>query len=148
MSKKLSYKGKLDMGTEDRIKLATLNGKRGYKINKFQILGTLPGATANTEYIAKITSRAESNITATVDFTDDDLLAVVYSVDNTSSAVPYSDVIIFDNTKFNQDIYVNITDASGGTTPCNYYIELETMSLNDVESTMLTLKNLRAIASR
>ena len=53
MSTKISYKCKLAIGLEDRIRLKTIKGKIGYKITKFQILPTTPGS-ANFEYIAKI----------------------------------------------------------------------------------------------
>ena len=128
--KTISYKGTLNIGLEDRIRLKTIKGKKGYKITKFQILGTTPG---------------QSNV---VKFTDADLLAVAYYQDNEGTDKPMSNIIIFDNEMFNQDIFVNITDASSGTVPCNYYIELETMELSDLETTMLTLKNLRTVTSR
>ena len=147
MSKTISYRGTLPMGQEERISLATIQGKIGYKINKFQIIGTTPGA-ANVEYVAKITKVTDPNIGPVVNFTDADLLAVAYYQENTSSAVPMSEVIIFDNEKFNQDIFINITDASGGTVECNYYFELETMNLSELETTMLTLKSLRTVTSR
>ena len=54
MSRIITYKGKLNIDTEDRIKLSTLDGKTGYKINKFQIISTTPG-TGNKELIGKIT---------------------------------------------------------------------------------------------
>ena len=136
------------MGEQDRIRLKTKTGKTGYKITKFQLLSTTPGA-GNHEYIGKITKTKDTNIGPVVDFTDADLLAVSYLTDNSSSAGnPPGDIIIFDNEKFNQDIFVNITDATLNTIPCNYYIELEEMSLSDLEATMLTLKNIRTIASQ
>jgi len=147
MSRRISYKGKLDIGTEDRISLATIKGKVGYKINKFQILSTAPG-TGNVEYVGKITKVTDPNIAPTVDFTNADLLGVAYLKEGASEDKPYSDAVIFDNEKFNQDIFINITDAAGGTIPCNYYIELETMDLSDLESTQITLKSLRTIASK
>jgi hypothetical protein len=148
MSKTISYRGQIAMGTEDRIRLRTLKGKIGYKITKFQILSNSPGATAAVEFVAKITKVKDPNISAVVNFTDADLLAVNYYQDNNSSSYPDSKTIIFDNEMFNQDIFINITDANGGTIPCNYYIELETMELSDVATTMLTLKNLRTVTSR
>jgi hypothetical protein len=147
MSKKISYKGKLAMGTEDRIRLRTLKGKVGYKISKFQIISTTPGA-GDYEYVAKITKVPDPNIGTTIDFTDADLIGIVYYKGKVSANEPANtDTIIFDNEKFNQDIFVNITDADGGTIPCNYYIELEAMALSDLESTMLTLKSLRTVSS-
>ena len=147
MSKTISYKGTLNIGLEERIRLKTIKGKKGYKITKFQILGTTPGQ-ANVEYVGKITKVKDPNIGPTVKFTDADLLAVAYYQDNEGTDKPMSNIIIFDNEMFNQDIFINITDASSGTVPCNYYIELETMELSEIETTMLTLKNLRTVTSR
>ena len=144
MSKTISYKGTLPMGEEDRISLATIRGKVGYKITKFQIISTTPGA-ANVEYIGKITKVKDTNIGPTVNFTNKNLLAVAQSkIPAGSSTDGFTESIIFQNI-INQDIFVNITDAGGGTVPCNYYFELETMELSDLETTMLTLKNIRTI---
>jgi len=148
MSRTISYRGTIDIGTEQRISLATIKGQVGYKITKFQVLSTTPGATAAVEYVGKITKVKDPNIGPVVKFTDADLLAVVYYQDNDSSAYPDSKTIIFDNEKFNQDIFVNVTDAGSGSIPANYYIELETMDLSEVETTMLTLKSLRTVTSR
>ena len=145
MSKTISYRGTLPMGEQNRIRLKTNTGKTGYKITKFQILSNTPGA-ASSEFIAKITKTDQTgSIAATVNFTDADLLACAYLQENASVSVPQSETIIFDNEKFNQDIFINITDASGGTVECNYYIELETMALSDLETTYLTLQSIRTI---
>ena len=148
MSKTISYKGTLAIGEEERISLATIQGKVGYTITKFQLISTTPGA-GDYEYVGKITKVKDPNIGATINFTDADLLGVVYYKGKLSANEPAStDTIIFDNEKFNQDIFVNITDAGGGTIACNYYIELQTMDLSELETTMLTLKNLRTVTSR
>ena len=102
----------------------------------------------NIEYIGKITKKTDPNITAVVDLTDDNVMAVAYYVDNNSTAVPPNDTIIIDNAVTNQDIFVNIVDAAGGSISCNYYIELEKIKLSDIEATQLTLRNLRNVASR
>lgn len=148
MSKKLSYKGTLPVGEQDRIKLATMDGKTGYKITKFNLLSTTPGV-GKFEFIGQITKTDQTgSISTTVNFTNSDLLAVAYIKGAAGeSDTAFTEHIIFDNEKFNQDIFINITDASGSTVPCNYYIELETMSLTDLEATMLTLKNIRTITS-
>ena len=148
MSKKLSYRGTLPIGEQDRIRLKTNTGKTGYKITKFEIISTTPGVTTS-EFIAQIFKTDQTgSISTTVDFTDSNLLAVAHLENvNTASALhSNATTIIFDNAKFNQDIFINITDSSGATVPCNYYIELETMALSDLESTMLTLQSLRSIS--
>tara|TARA_Y100001963_G_scaffold69977_1_gene97441 strand:+ start:1337 stop:1777 length:441 start_codon:yes stop_codon:yes gene_type:complete len=146
MSRTMSYKGTLAMGLEERIRLATIKGKVGYKITKFQIISTAPG-TIVSELVGKITKVKDPNIGPTIKFTDADLLAVAYVKESISTSGGMNQIIIFDNEKFNQDIFVNITDAAGETTPANYYIELEAMPLSDLQSTQLTLKSLRTITS-
>lgn len=146
MSKILSFRGQLDEGLEEKIHLATLNGKTGYKITKFQVMAKYPGAD-NYESITKIYSKAQGSGSTTVDFTESDLLAVAFQEDSSSHSYPVAEVIVFDNEVFNQDIYIN-TAATTGTIPVNYHIELETVALSATESTQLTLKNLRTIASR
>tara|TARA_Y100001938_G_C7811831_1_gene292270 strand:- start:41 stop:496 length:456 start_codon:yes stop_codon:yes gene_type:complete len=149
MSRTISFRGTLDMGTQDRIKLSTLKGKVGYKINKFQIMSTLPGQSGKSvEYVAQIFKTDQTgSITPDVNFTNSDLLAVIHLQDQQASDNPASEIIIFDNEVFNQDIFVTMQDADGDTVPGNYYIELETMPLSDLQATQLTLKNLRSIAS-
>ena len=147
MSKTISYRGKLPIGEQDRIRLKTINGKVGYKITKFQIIVTTPGA-ATSEMIGQIFKTDQTgNITTTVDFSDKDLLAMAFYQDGATIDNTQNMTVIFDNEKFNQDIFVNITDASGSTVPGNYYIELEATSLTDLETTMLTLQSIRQIMS-
>ena len=146
MSKTISYRGKLPVGEQDRIRLRTINGKVGYRITKFQVISTTPGG-ATSEMIGQIFKTDQTNnITTTVDFSDSDLLAMAFYQDGSTIDNTQNMTVIFDNEKFNQDIFVNITDASGSTVPGNYYIELEAMSLTDLETTMLTLQSLRTVS--
>jgi len=147
MSKKLSFKGNIAEGLQERIKLSTLNGKTGYKVTKFQAIGTDPG-TVSAEGVVKIYSKKQTDITNTFNFTESDLIAAIYNPTSSSSGADGRNIIIFDNEVFNQDIYITYADAAGNADPYNYYIELETVTLSDVQSTQLTLKNLRTIASR
>tara|TARA_R100000781_G_C4063298_1_gene121817 strand:- start:397 stop:858 length:462 start_codon:yes stop_codon:yes gene_type:complete len=153
MSRKISYKGKIPVGEQERINLSTIDGKTGYKITKFQIISTLPGdsgggAPGTYEYIAQIFKKDQTGkISTTIDFTNSELLAAIYYQDSASAGDNQADTIIFDNEKFNQDIFITLTDAASGTTPANYYLELEAMDLSDLEATMLTLKNIRTINS-
>ena len=134
------------MGLEEKINLSTINGKTGYRINKFQLMSVSPG-TGNVEFVGKITSTPDTNISAEVDFTDGNLMAVCYTRDGTTNERPFTQLVMFDNMITNQDVFVNITDAGGATTECNYYIELEVMPINDLQATQLTLKSLRSITS-
>jgi|TARA_R110002020_G_scaffold173896_1_gene364869 hypothetical protein len=148
MSKTISYKGTLAIGLQDRIKLSTIQGKVGYRITKFQLFPTSPH-TVDVALVCKIFKKDQTgSISPTVDFTDSDLMGVAAYEDKASSDKVTHETILFDNEITNQDIFITMADADSNTTPANYYIELETMSLNDIESTMLTLKSLRTIASR
>jgi len=146
MSKKLSYRGILPMGNEDRIRLRTIQGKVGYKITKFQIVSSTPGIGIQ-EFVAKITKVPDPNIGPVLNFTDADLLATTVQSTHSGNML-LTETVIFDNEITNQDIYVNITDGAGGTVQCNYFIELEVMKLSDLEATQLTLKSLRTVTSR
>ena len=148
MSKIISFKGQVPIGEQDRIKLSTMNGKTGYKINKFQILSQSPGGTSS-EFVAKIYSKDQSGSqTVTVNFTESDLMAVAFMRGTTATNSDDTVIVIFDNAVTNQDIFIYVMDAAGSTTPCNYYIELETMALSDIETTKLTLQSIRTITSR
>ena len=148
MSKTISFKGQLAMGTQDIINLKTNNGKTGYKVTKFQIISSTPGTTGSVEFVAKIFDKDQSAaISPVVNFTDSNLIACAFYQDR-ANASSNTETIIFDNREFNQNIFVTIEDAEGGTVPCNYYIELETMDLSDIQTTQLTLQNLRTITSR
>ena len=148
MSKTLSFRGILTDSIQQKINLSTLNGKRGYKITKFQIIQVNPGTDA-VELTAKIYSKDQSgSIDAPVDFSEGDLLAVaVYNGNAAAFNYPINQTVIFDNEVFNQDIFIYAYDTIA-TASTNYYIELETVALSDTQSTQLTLKNLRTIASR
>jgi len=147
MSRIVSFRGQLDMGVEEMIPLSTIRGLIGYKIKKFHIMSSTPGV-GSVEYIAQIYKTQDvTNINTTPDFSNNRLLAVVYYQDEAAPHYPSSQDIIFDNEKFNQDIFINITDAGGGTVPCNYYIELEQMALDLNEQTVATLKDIRNVGA-
>jgi|TARA_R110002012_G_C11311609_1_gene574643 hypothetical protein len=145
MSRIITFKGKLPMGLQEKLHLSTNNGLTGYKIKKFQIISNAPG-TQNWEYVAKIYLTDQTgSIGPTVDFSDTDLLAVVYDKGASPTSSPaVGSIIIFDQETFNQDIFVCIADATGGTVECNYYVELEQFTLNLNESTYHTVKNIRS----
>ena len=146
MSKIITFKGKIPMGEQERLKLSTIKGKVGYRINKFMIISTAPGGAQHAEVVAKIfLTDQTSSISPEVDFTDNDLLAVVYYQDDNAQANVSSVDIILDQVVFNQDLFITMQDADGKTQPFNYYLELEAMSISDLEATYLTLQNIKSI---
>jgi hypothetical protein len=149
MSKTISFRGTLPIGEQDRIRLRTIKGKVGYKITKLQIINKTPGTTVNPALVAKIYTKDQTgSITSTIDFTESDLIATAFYTQATASNTVSFETVIFDNAVVNQDIFIYATDPSGATDPCNYYIELETMPLSDIETTQLTLKSIRNLTSR
>ena len=147
MSKRISFKGNIPSGLQDRIRLKTNNGKTGYRITKFQCISEEP-ATTTAEIVCKIFKTDQTgSIGHDINFTNSDLLAVNYTEEHSNSTEFGGTNIIFDNEMFNQDIFVTASDGSGGTKACNYYIELEVIPITDIEATMLTLQSLRNLAS-
>jgi hypothetical protein len=139
-----SFRGKLAPAQIKRIKLGTIRGEIGYTIKKFQLISTVPGESGKSvEYVGKLYSIEPPTADAAVNFDDPTLLGVVHLQDQHSADNPASQVIIFDNVKFNQDIYVTLADADGDTVEGNYYVELEQHRLSLNESTVATLKDMR-----
>jgi hypothetical protein len=148
MSRIVSFRGQLDMGVQEMIPLSTIKGLIGYKVKKFQIMSASPG-TGNIEMIGQIYKTLESsNVNSTPNFSNNRLLGVALYHDGAANdTTHFMATTIFDNEKFNQDIYVNITDATGSTIRGNYYIELEQMSLDLNEQTVATLKDIRNVGA-
>ena len=141
MSRIVSFRGLLADGAQERISLQTNNGLTGYRIVKFELMPPAPG-DSNGENVIKIYKVSQSAVDALVDFSENTMLgAAYYAAESTS----YSDSvsIIFDNEKFNQDIFITNKDARDNSTGCNYYIELEQMKLDLSEATVATLKDVR-----
>lgn len=144
-----SFKGLMASGTQDTINLHTRNGSIGYRIIKFQIMPHTPGDNNDQEHIVTLWkvertgAELADNTTTRPDFSNNELLGVAFAVNDISSALNYSDGVIFDNEIFNQDIYVALRDIGGATQSCNYYIELEQVKLDLNENTVATLKDIR-----
>jgi len=139
-----TFRGLLVDEGQDTIPLHTSDGSMGYRIVKFEIIGNEPGEKSQ-ESVIKIYKTPQSSVDGVVDFSDTTLLAVAYwSIHpdpQYASGTPGP--IIFDQEVFNQDIYVTYKDVNVGEL-CNYYIELEQMTLSDNENTVATLKDIRA----
>lgn len=146
-----SFRGKIEDNAIDTIVLHTINGSTGYRIVKLDVFPTKPGAQ-NVENVLQIFSVPQSGTTSALpDFSDNTLLGAAYFIDNSSSAVPTTQTISFDNNVFNQDIYLTQRDISNATpgsgAALNYYIELEQIKLDVSENTVATLKDIRNIES-
>jgi len=134
-----TFRGLLADGGQNRIRLSTIKGKVGYKIIKFDVIPNTP--YTGSSHIVKIYKTLQSSVPtsgATIDFDEETLLAAA-----DIPAYPGNRVrIIFDNEVINQDIYVTHSEETG-TLPCNYYIELEVIPLDDQGAEYTTIKDLR-----
>jgi len=137
-----TFRAKLSDGDQDKIRLTTTDGRTGYKVVKFQGMPKTPGAGAVGEHILKIYKTSQSTIDGVVNFSDNDLLAVIYYNANTTSGDNDSSIVIFDNEIVNQDIYVTQSDVQGSSS-CNYYIEMEEIKLTVAQAEVLIVKDLR-----
>ena len=144
MSKIKTFKGQLAMGVQEKIHLSTNDGLTAYRINKFKLIPK--DFDVNVKLVGKIYLTDQTgNITDTVDFSDSDILAAAYYEDTSgSSGSGNPNTVIFDKETFNQDIFLYISDAGGGTSLANFYLELEQFKIDINTSTYHTLKNIRS----
>ena len=138
-----TFRGMMPDGALDTIVLHTNDGSTGYRIVKFEIMPNDPYAGGNSEHVMKIYKVSQTTAAATVDFSDNTLLAAAITANTSSGYLLGSNpVIIFEREIFNQDIYITHID-NGATSGCNYYLELEQVKLDLSESTVATLKDIR-----
>ena len=138
-----SFRARLEDGDTLHIRLSTNNGLTGYQIKKLELFPTEPGITKG-EHVVKVLSKEEEGVpVGTVTFDDPLLLASAYLAMNDSAYYGNDMITVFDNMKFNQDIYVTHKDNATGVA-VNVYIELEQVKLSENEATVATLKDMRA----
>jgi len=139
-----TFRGLLEDGEQEKIRLSTKKGKIGYRIVKFEIYPNKPGqeSVENNMAVWKVKQLAPSTSTFLVDFSDGNMLAVASYHDSSSESTTSDFVTIFDREIFNQDIYITHTDTNAGI-GCNYYLELETISMSDNAAVVSTLRDIR-----
>ena len=124
----------------DQIRLSTNDGLTGYQITKFDILPI--DADEDVESVVQIYSVPQTTARNTINFDDPTLLAAGIIRAGTGVSQPLTAVTVFDNMKFNQDIFVTVKGNSY-TRSINYYIELQQVKLSLDEATVATLKDMR-----
>ena len=138
-----TFRGKMASGDLEQIRLKTIDGATGYKVSKFQAIGADIFGTSSSELILKIYTKAQTSATADIDFSDSALLGVAtYSSHENGHLYPEDQTVIFDNTVFNQDIYVTALCKQGNAG--NFYIELEIVKLRDNENEYIALRDIKA----
>ena len=138
-----SFRGKIASGNQDTVSLHTNTGSTGYRIKKLQVISESPTSKA-PENILKIYSIPQSAVDATVDFSDNTLLGVAFLKHGSTNTTYDTEIILFDNTTFNQDVYITSIDPADSSA-MNYYFELEMVNLDLTENTVATLKDIRNI---
>lgn len=138
----ITFRDVMEDNTRKTIRLSTSDGMMGYRIKKFQAVGTNLG-TSSHESVFQLWKVSPEGILATIDFSDSNLLAVVYwgSHGDVRGQV---NTVIFDNEIFNQDIYITHQDVGGDSASANFYLELEKVPLNKNSQSVVTLKDIRA----
>ena len=137
-----TFRGLLADDIQDTIVLHTNDGSTGYRIVKFQIIGTNP-AVSGQESTVKIYKVSQTSIDGVIDFSDNTLLgAAFWSGHDQTPNYPEDMIVIFDNEIFNQDIYITHHEENAAVA-INYYMELEQVKLDLNESTVATLKDIR-----
>ncbi len=137
-----TFRGLIEPATVDTVPLHTNDGSIGYQIRKFEIIGHNP-QTEGYESVLKIYSTPQTTADGVIDFSDNTLLGAIFLTADHSPSQMFKEVIVIDNMKFNQDIYVTHSNTQGHAV--NYYMELEQVKLDLNENTVATLKDIRNI---
>jgi hypothetical protein len=126
-----SFRGLLAHEEQQRIRIEGAVGAIAWRITKFELMGSTPGDNS-PEHVAKIYREKQTSAEATwatIDFTEDELLAAAIWQKSSGVANALSDDVIFDNQLFVRNIYILQRDI-GASTSCNYYIELEEVKVS------------------
>jgi len=123
-----SFRGLLKDSAQDEINIEGSVGAIAWRVTKFQIMDGAPG-TLNTENVIKIYREEQSTPDGVINFTDDELLGAAVWVFNTALTTSHS-AVIFDNSLFVRNIWVTHREVSGNAFACNYYIELEEVTVS------------------
>jgi hypothetical protein len=146
MSRRVTFRGLIADAGIDTVSLHTINGAKGYRIVRFDLMPYEPGGSTQ-ESVVKIYSVPQTGTPdAIMDFSDQTLLGAAFMALSDSHVYPVKDIVFFDNETFNQDIYITHQNTGGTTTAINYYIELEQVALDLNENTVATLKDIRNVA--
>tara|TARA_Y100001963_G_C6488146_1_gene312145 strand:+ start:112 stop:546 length:435 start_codon:yes stop_codon:yes gene_type:complete len=140
-----SFRGLIEPDVVDQVSLHTNNGAIGYQIKKFQIIGHNP-QIEGYESVLKIYSTPQTTVDGVINFSDNTLLGAIFLTGDHAPSQMFEQVIVIDNIKFNQDIYITHSNTQGHAV--NYYIELEQVKLDLNENTVATLKDIRNIKGR
>jgi len=141
-----SFRGLLETGGQNKIDIEGSVGAIAWRITKFQLMESAPGTTT-VEHTVKIYREEQASLVATVDFRDNELLAAAILQAAESGAKVPIPIVIFDNQLFVRNLYVSLVNTVGGD-PCNYYIELEEVTVSAAGKAQLALAAARRTGDR
>ena len=125
-----SFRGLLADGDQEKIRIQGSVGAIAWRITKFQVVSETAATTVN-ESTVKIYREEQSSVTATINFTEDELLAAAFYRGTAVPSQPISPtIIIFDNALFVRNIWVTHEDSEASGINMNYYIELEEVKVS------------------
>lgn len=140
-----TFRGLLAHAQQDKIRIATTDGRTGYRIIKFQLMPHVYGAgSGELESIVKIYKALQTVPTEIIDFSDLTLLGAAIINNNTAADdVPTVLTTVFDREIFNQDLYITHQNQHGDAASVSYYFELEQIKLSSAQAELLIVKDLR-----
>jgi len=134
-----TFRGNIPTGETIKISLATNNGAIGYRLMKFQIMPKQ--SYQNYEITSKIFKVQPAAANSDVNLSDNTIIAAAFS-GLADGKYAGAKTVIMDRDVFNQDIYITAVD-NGGSQDTNFYIELDSMTLDINQNTLVTLKDIR-----
>ena len=134
-----TFRGVIPTGETVKISLATNNGAIGYRLMKFQIMPKQ--SYQNYEITSKIFKVQPAAANSDVNLSDNTIIAAAFS-GLADGKYQGAKIVIMDRDVFNQDIYITAVD-NGGSQDTNFYIELDSMTLDINQNTLVTLKDIR-----
>ena len=133
-----SFKGLLTDPEQIEISIQGSVGAITWRINKFDMAAENPGLQSQ-ESVMQIFRERQASISAVVNYNDNELLASGYYSDSSSGTQGTGKYItIFDNALFTRNIFITHVETNG-TQSCNYYIELEEVTISTAGKAQLAV---------
>ena len=147
MSKMKTFRGSMIDEAIDTIPLHTTDGATGYRITEFKAIGSDPGNKTYEVVLKIFTTPQTATPTGAIDFSDQELIAVLFYQNGAANNDNYEIQILHDDMIFNQDLYITCHDSHNSPTTAdvrtNYQLKLEQVKLDLNANTVATLKDIR-----
>jgi len=142
-----SFKGLLVDGGQDELSIEGSVGAIAWRITKLQLFPARFGIEDQKSTVS-VWREEQASVSNTLNFTNNKLLgAACMSTDNSENN-PLNTNVVFDNAIFVRNIWVTHLDAHADNTDCNYYIELEEVTVSATGKAQLALAAARRTGDR